>query len=174
MWRVGGVETESSAVNLAQFRREKQKRQEFKIFCRIPCEASHLILHFWFLYYVCNSTILLQRENMCIFSYFSWDNCRVFLAVLISPFCFGCVVDGVFEGHVLKRLLCFLLFSMVVKLIEPCNPLVMVVVDFPWNLFISLLNLYPCFITTLHNLQGQQNMPQIVIGQECIDPFMMN
>ena len=54
-----------------------------------------------------------------------------FLAVLISPFCFGCVVDGVFEGYVLKLFLCFLLFSMVAKLIEPCNPVVMVVVDFP-------------------------------------------
>ena len=54
-----------------------------------------------------------------------------FVVVLISPFCFGYVVNGIFEGHVLKLLLSFLLFSMVAKLIEPCNPLVMVVVDFP-------------------------------------------
>ena len=119
------------------------------LYCTFDFYAMYAILQ-----YFC-------KKKICTISYFSWDNCRVFLAILISHFCFGCVVDGVFEGHVLKLLLCFLLFSMVAKLIEPCNPLVMVVVDFPWNLFINLLNLYPCFITTLHNLQEQQNRPQI-------------
>ena len=89
------------------------------LYCTFDFYAMYAILQ-----YFC-------KEKICKISISVEKIVEFFLAVLISPFCFGCVVDGVFEGYVLKLFLCFLLFSMVAKLIEPCNPVVMVVVDFP-------------------------------------------